>query len=648
MKRNLLQTSILGMTLLLVGCASAATGSSRSAVLLKAPAETLQVKAPTGSSLTVIRYPAVVETAARDAYQSAFISSPIGGSVSGRGGNSPDSATIADSVIVKSNYFALSLYKELVERLPEHSVLLSPHAIKLDKDGKLTSEPITQAESLGSVTTVDFVTYSFPDPEKMMGGAPLTFGDIVTPLVVVKTDHRAAPATQGILLASKPFLANSGGQGRRAALQSLSALESGRFDTKAPELAFISYLEHKSQSRLATSGLALGRETNVAQVYPLEKILLDRQALRSLEFDSKGDIDPLENAFSSAFADRIVAMINDTDVSKAVMMNKAASVSKFDSSLAALTITGSPDADYLARLRYAERLLEAEQKYLSVQSLRIYDGIHNGEMGAQVRDMLKAEFGVLEQRRDLARKQNAATALAILGAVAAGAAASSSSGNNTSYSDVLLTQTLANAAIFAGTKAFSYKRQSAAVGSNYLTSIVPAIEEQITVQVNLLESSETITAIRFEDLQEKLQTLYTKNQRSLDTIATRCAYTPAGSAQKGAWLGVCKDGLAAGQGIGALRGAGGSATEYFGDAKNGMPNGAGYMIYHSGAGSYSVEGNFVGGVPDGVMRVSKAGKPDMMRLYKNGQDSGGAPSGAVNISPFNVANMAFAPSVKGL
>jgi len=171
---------LLASSVLAIGCASTATGAKQSSVVGAAKAESLRVKAPAGSVLTVIRYPAVVETDAKDAYYKAFERTLIGGG-NIKNGDAAERETIADSVIVKSNYFALSLYKEMAARLPEHSVLLSPHAVKLGEDGKITSEPITQAESLASAITVDFVTYSYPDASQMMGQKPLTFGDLVTP-----------------------------------------------------------------------------------------------------------------------------------------------------------------------------------------------------------------------------------------------------------------------------------------------------------------------------------------------------------------------------------------------------------------------------------------------------------------------------------
>jgi len=144
-KKFCMAALLLTTTMLATGCASTATGAKQSAMVGLAKAETLKTQMPEGGVMAVIRYPAVVETNAKDAYYKAFESSAIGGTVSG--GDAAERQSIADSVIVKSNYFALSLYKEMAARLPDHAILLSPHAVKLGADGKLTSEPITQAES---------------------------------------------------------------------------------------------------------------------------------------------------------------------------------------------------------------------------------------------------------------------------------------------------------------------------------------------------------------------------------------------------------------------------------------------------------------------------------------------------------------------
>jgi len=169
MKPILLQSAaMLGLAVLVTGCASTATGISQSRLNSLSSPQTLSAQAPRGTVMAVVRYPAFIETAAQDKFYEAYARKAIGGSVSSLDAASPEVQGIADSMILKSNYFALSLFKELAERMPEHSVLLSPHAIKLDANGQLTSEPMTQAESLANVVSVDFAAYTFPDPQKMM------------------------------------------------------------------------------------------------------------------------------------------------------------------------------------------------------------------------------------------------------------------------------------------------------------------------------------------------------------------------------------------------------------------------------------------------------------------------------------------------
>ena len=614
-------------TLLLAGCASTATTISSSAMVTSDVPVSFEGEVPSGSALVVVRFPAVVDPEALDAYHEAYVSSAIGGRLSSDAVNNPDAVSVADATIIKSNYFALSLYKELAQRLPDHSVLLSPHAVTKDENDSLTSEPLTGAESVPSVLTVDFSTYSFPDPNRMMTSEPLTFGDVITPLVVVQTDHRAAAPTNGLMMASSALSSRAAGNAWSEVDNHLQALQEGRFDTEAPELHFVSHLKALDARQVASQSLRMSAGTNAVQIYPLEKISLDRVALSKLNDAIETDADPLERVFSSGFADRIVSILNGLDKEKAAMMQRASSVANFDSNLAALSLVGRTDSDFSTRLKYAERLLDAERKYLSIQSLRIFDGIHNGEIGAQVRDMLDAEWDVLDQRRKLAQQQNLAVGAAILGAIATGVAISES-GSNASVGELILTQVLLDAAILATSQAISLHRQSKSVGSNYMASIVPALEEQTSVQVDLIESNETITAIRFEDLQEQLQTLYAENQRSIDTIATSCGYRHDGVELIGKWQGVCANGRAAGPGVGVIQFEDGRIVEYFGEALDGQPNGVGFMIEHSGHGTRSLEGGFVAGQPDGTMKVAVAGMPDRLRVFTDGQDAGPAGPGA--------------------
>ncbi len=648
MKQVLLASSLLALGALATGCASTAKGIKSSVVTKSVPQEALRADIPEGGVLAVIRYPAIVETDAKDAFHRAYAKRAIGGSTGKGVTNTIETVAVADSSVVKSNYFALSLYKELAAKLPEHGVLLSPHAIKLGPGGELTSEPLTAAEDLPAVVSIDFATYSFPDSKKMMGDVPLTFGDLVTPLVTVRTDHRASAPTHGLLMASRPLVSRAAAEGREAALQTIDALQKGNFDPVIPELDFISYITNDTPQAVSVQSLATRSDTNAAMVLPVEKVRIPVSEMALLKGASDGSVDPLDGVYTDALSRRIVALINGLDTDKAIMMGRAASIAEFDPSLAALTFVGSDEDDYAAREAYAERLLDAQRKYLSVQSLRIFDGIHNGELGAQVRDMISAEHKVLEKRRALARQQNMATLMAI--ASVAGGVATAGGGSNCrearsqrEYNDCIRRQRSRAAAssamiqggIFAATEAGSKARLSQQVGTNFLNSIVPALEQQTTVTVDLLDSNETITAIRYEDLQAKLQDLYASRQRSLDTVATQCAYLEPGGAKRGTWLGVCDGGLANGSGAGVLE-SGDEVMEYYGYAKNGYADGPGLMIRHTSIGSVSYEGNFAQGRPDGTVRVSQSGREDKTRHFVSGVDTGASTQKAA--SPFDGLN----------
>ena len=694
MKQVLLASSLLALGAAVTGCASTAKGVKSSVVTQSVPTESLRADIPDGGVLAVIRYPAIVEAGAKDAFHRAYAKRAIGGQTGREVANTVETVAVADSAIIKSNYFALSLYKELAAKLPEHGVLLSPHTVKLGPGGELTSEPMTAAENLPSVVSIDFATYSFPDSKKMMGDVPLTFGDLVTPLITVRTDHRASAPTQGLLLASRPLVSRAAAEGREAALQTIDALQRGDLDPVVPELDFISYITNDTEQNISVQALATRSNINAAMVLPVEKIQIPASEMNLLKGANDGTVDPLDDVYTDALSSRIVALINGLDKDKAIMMGRAASIAEFDPSLAALTFVGSDEDDYAARAAYAERLLDAQRKYLSVQSLRIFDGVHNGELGAQVRDMISAEHKMLETRRTLARQQNAAAIIGAVSAVGGAAILSQGGGSRKSpeverceaiaqsngrfayqdcmerlqrqseavrrqcrirarnvdrevyqrcvqQNDPLVSRPSANVqigsamiagGIFSANEAFAKARLSQQVGTNYLNSIVPALEQQTTVTVDLLDSNETITAIRYEDLQAKLQSLYTSRQRSLETVATQCAYLEPGGQKRGTWLGVCDGGLANGSGAGVLE-SGEDVMEYYGYAKNGLADGPGLMIRHTALGSISYEGSFAEGRPNGAVRVSESGRADKTRNFASGVDKGASAQKAS--SPFD-------------
>lgn len=628
--------AMLGLAALLAGCATSATGVKNSRINSVTTPQKLTANVPPGTVMAIVRYPAYIEEDAEEKFHNFYANRTFGSIQYSDDAGLEETAAIADIMLLKSNYFALSIFKELAERMPEHSVLLSPHAIKLDKSGQLTSEPMTQAETLPNIVSIDFAAYSFPDAKRMLEGEPVSFGDIITPLVTVRTDHRASAPTQGVLLTSRPTLRGAVANGRQTVAQNLFEFESGKFETNALELDFITTLNNTVPIRVVSQNLSKSTSDNTLATLPLEQIRLDGTKILSLNNPDIEQEDPLEGGFSASLANQVVGMINNLDKKKASMVNYATAISQFDASLGPLTLIGSTDPEYVARERYAARLLEAEHNYLSVQSLRLFDGVYNGELGVQVRETLKAEYDVLQERRALTRKQNIATAAVILRTVAVGAAsAATQSRRSLPPAEARARNILLRNLISSGANPSSFSRQKRRIGSNYFTAILPVIDEQITVQVDLIDSNETITAIRHEDLREQLQTRYQDNQRALDTVATRCGYIHDGTLIRGTWIGICKDGLANGAGMGVLRSIYGSAVEYYGYAEDGKPQGAGYLIVHGLEGSHTLEGIFDKGRANGVMRVSKAGKDDAIRTYSKGRDVGRAANEQDVISPFD-------------
>jgi hypothetical protein len=625
----LLATSALAIGSALSGCASTATGQQTSS-FAGTPQVGLAQTAPRGTILAVVRYPAFVESDDEADFARAYAQNAIGGREVDVG--RADAEALANSVVLKSNYFAMSLYRELAERLPEHSVLLSPHRVYHNDNGVLTSEPMTEAESLPTVVTVDFTAYTYPDFERMMGAQPLTFGDLITPVVTVRTDPRASVASEGVLLASSPVIGAAAGGNQMQAVEDAQAVQAGRLEAGASELDFISHIAGTPRVRTRQASLR-SRSPGAVRTYPLEKIRLDSYQVSSLENQVS---DVLEAPFTDAFASQVIDLINGTDIRKASMLRKADVIADYDESLAALSLVEPRDADVQARLRYAERLLEAEQKYLSVQSLRLYDGVMNGEMGAQVRDMILEEFEVLQRRRKLARQQNIST-MAAIAAVVGGVAIASNSGNDgqgASGGEILATQAMIQGAVFAAGEAVRRNRLSKGVAFSYLDSVMPAIDAQTEVQLDLIDSNETITAIRFEDLKAKLSELYAENQRSLDVAASRCAYD--GPAGQGTWLGECANGFADGPGVGVYRNGNGFLVEHYGYARAGRADGPGYRIVRAPEGSYALEGNFSGGLANGVARVERSGSVEVRR-FREGRDMGAAPAGTRVASPFDRA-----------
>ena len=632
--------TLLAASFLLAACAGTARGVRQSVYQHDAALSLVDTSRSDADAMVVIRYPAVVDEDAAAAYYSTFEQHPIGG------GYEPDeqfrqnSDRIAQAMIAKSNYFAMSLFRELRDRLPADSVLLSPHLVELDGAGSLVSRPLLAAEEIPSVLTIDFSVYSHPDPRKMMDTPPLTFGDLVTPLFVVHSSHWLQPPTWGLLLSSEPLLGAAWAQSERQAGELLAVrIAGGAADYRRP-LDFIAFLDRgpRKDGKLPLHSPGESRRAVAAvETHPLEKIRMDGEQIARLPTDHS--VDPFAESFIKGAATRVVAALNGLDHDRATFLARHAALARFDPQVGEAYFARTAAEDARARLRMAETLVAAERKFLSAQSASLYEGAYEGLYGQQMREMIAGEYRLLEDRRDLSRKQNLGTALTIL--ALAGAIYI---GSETDGSDLFESSTMSNilmlSSVWAMSSAFSANAQSRTIGENFLAQMAPAITRQVTVQVEWLESREEISANDFTAFREQALALYQRSVRSVDVAAAgaapQCVFRHPALDTAGRWFGPCEGGLAAGSGYGALLDGQGYTIEYVGSAAAGLADGSGAMIFRSPAdvGPVYFEGGFRRGLPDGVAKVEEPGRKPRVRQFDAGKDRGAASAGDLQPTRF--------------
>jgi hypothetical protein len=532
---------------------------------------------------------------------------------------------IAQSILAKSNYYVMSLYRELQQDLPENTVLLSPHIILWDKDRGLYSRPILATEQIPSVLTVDFNVYSYPDTTALMDSPPVTFGDLVTPLFVVHGNRWLQPPTNGLLLASDPLLQTAWGLSRQQANGEIDAKASGVLYSEQRPLDFIAFLngQGKEGRDLPLKNVGTSRfEVMSVEEYPVEKIRMEGALLENLSDDFS--VDPFAESFVKGVAARLKQALNEVNHDRATFFARQNALSRFDPELAIAFLARSGGESIRSRLQLAEALIEAERKFISAQSLSIYEGTYLGDYGDKMRQMIEGEYRLLEDRRTAARKANVTTAvaaLALIGSIYAATATGALGGlANLSFAGVLVLGSL-----WAMSSTLETRAESARMSEHFMALIAPALERQISVQMEWLESKERISAMGFAEFRNKTLTLYQSRVRSLDQrYVNNCVFRHPGFTVTGRWYGSCLDGMADERGYGVVIDSSGNSLEFLGTAKNGLPSGTGGMIarYSRETGSYYFEGSFKQGVPDGVVLVEQPGGRSQVREFRAGKDVG--------------------------
>jgi len=606
------------------GCAGTAQGRNTSVYSSLKTEEISDQKSSEAAALIVIRYPAMIHTNAENLYVSSFTINAIGGEVPYGVHGNRQTSRVAQSIIEKSSYFAMSLYHELKGVLPEGSVLLSPHIIEWDKERNLYSRPILGSEQIPSVLTIDFNIYSFPDVNELMDAPPVTFGDLVTPMIVVKSSRWIQPSLSGLLIASPPLVSSAWRQVRKETDSSFRSRLDNTPQSADSSLEFISFLRERDEAQLVLplkGGGGADQQLAAIEQYSLEKIQMNGELIAALPEDFS--VDPFVRAFVKGASTRIVDMLNSIDHEKATFFARQAAIQRFDPELARVFFVQSGDESVRSRLQLADALIGAEREFLAAQSDSIYEGTYTGNYGSKMRNIIAAEYRTLEERRQLARKQNITTAVAVIALAGAvyGAVASAAS------SAAVITT---SGALMAGSgwalhETLETKTESNEVNRYFLARMAPAFDRQMSVQMEWLESKEVITARGFAEFRNKTLSLYQSRVRSMQVNATlECRFEHPGFGKNGRWYGICDHGVAAGRGYGLIMNEGGDTVEFIGETQNGLASGAGGMIVqHRGQiGATYYEGGFKNGMPDGVVRIEEPGQLPRTRLYKGGADIG--------------------------
>jgi hypothetical protein len=596
-KRFLGVCALCLLTLWIAGCAGTAKGVRKSSMgsgltsgQVSGQASSAAQLAELPGALVVIRYPAVVLEEAEESYYRAYVDQSIGGEVSITHQHRKDTRHLARSVIAKSSYYAMSLYAELRELLPANKVLLSPHLIYRGESGA-SSRPLLASEEVPSALLIDFNVYTFPDASQLMDAPPITLGDVVTPMFVIHGDSWLRPPTYGMLLASEDMLQSSWELSTLQTQQQSDAYLSGYSDRFSRPLDFVWFLESRQKPPLSIplKG-AGGQDPELAAVvgYPLEKIQMDAALVAGL--DDAGLEDPFAVSFVRTAARRVLAELDLLDLRRATFMSRYRAYQRFDPELAMAMLAREDSEEYRTRLKLAEAVIDAELKFLTAQSERMYRGTYYGDFGKSLRSLIAAEFGVLEKRRQLAKLQNLTTALTVV--TVAGAAYATSgvaSGVSSAIPWAGAAATLGFSSILALNNNREARLQSYAIGESFMSQMAPDLQRYISVQSEVVLSEKDIFARSYGEFESQVTTLYGETARALpDHQVAQCTFSHPGSNSQGVWRGECRRGKAQGWGFGVAELSNGQVIEYYGQAKAGQPQGQGAMIVPGNAATQPV------------------------------------------------------------
>jgi len=469
----------LGMIAILAGCSGTSTSFTGNSL------ETLSDRKPKAGHerpiLVELRFPALVSESAEIPLARSFTLRTGGAGATATGTIATQDSTASLS---KSTYYALEFYAALSRHLPEGSIILSPYELRTNAQGLLVESHFDKDASPPALLTVEFLTLHAPGAKDVLEAKWVTFGDLITPLIVVRTAPENSPATDGLLAVSEPIIAPAGSaRGMRVA---------------SDKISFTSYLNY------GPAHLAAPRAQVVDGEAPAPGKVL-RLPVEKLQMASESD-NPSRKALQSAFSEVIkphvslvVALLNQLDETDALRPGLAR--------WSRLYATTAPrDGAASARTQQLlAKVYQLEKKFLSKRAEKLYERVQDGDSGQIMRKLLQQEREVLAERRALANQQDLSFAATIGASVLSGVAAYK--GENE------LSSVAQSAATLAGQSYTEAAALSARLAATFRTEFSAIYEGHHEYSVSAVKGEQAFVASTMAELRRKAKTYYDQNQK---------------------------------------------------------------------------------------------------------------------------------------
>lgn len=510
-KRNLfflLIATILFFALIL-GCASLNTGDTYNSSISGFSATYVKPKDTVSENLlAVIRFPAFFSDEAFEKFSAHYALYPL--NLSGKKPTVPSrnshTSLYANEAINKTAYFAIEFYHILTRKLPSQSVILQPLEVFLDDYGRLVTRPVNMYPP--SVLIIDFFIYRTPEKD-ITKEVPLTFGDLVSPLISIQTSPEASPSTFGAISYVDPLV------------PFVHNLDSTRGGAKDNGHAFIKYLSNpdstKSLGVPTTSKQPRGK--NQILNFPLLNLKMKHAAIeaqaQSMSINSEKS--PFFTAIS-AHINATIDALNTIDHSLATRIGNKHFIELYDPALSNKLSSSNLGQDDYFKLQLIHKFKSLERKFLAKQCQDYYNRLFLGDYGKSIRKLMISEMKYIAKVRDNTSEaseskfwKNTAFVMNLAANFLAGF-----SGQPIDNSYNTKTQTLMTS---YDAKITSYEKENRELTEAFQNSFFTTYIKQTQYRSVVLEGERTIHAKNLSELREKLLIYYNQTTASLGASA---------------------------------------------------------------------------------------------------------------------------------